>query len=319
MNYSYKGYANTDYNNICVAMCMFNPIGYKNILKNIQTVIGEFKKTNIPFYIIELLYPSQQKSVPEANVVVRGLTAFFSKENLWNVLEKHIPNKYEKIVFLDNDILFTDHNWINKIAQKLTWYKAVHVSEYLYRDIHCDHIYDPICNNIDDLNQTTSMKQSIVKGIKHYTNLDPSLFHPGAHVAIDRNFFHQIGGFFDRCPVTIGDVLFWSSFIPDFKRYAAGFLVSPNFKKERDEYFAHKKQILNLCDPSKDIDYLENNISLHLYHGSPKYRHYNAQDRFIPGPYKLWYNKDGVLEIEITHPIIKDMRSYFLARNEDSL
>ena len=42
------------------------------------------------------------------------------------------------------------------------------------------------------------------------------------------------------------------------------------------------------------------------------------QDKFIPGLYQLTKNKYGVIEIEIKHPKIKDMTSYFENRLEDN-
>lgn len=308
---SYKGYNNTNYDNICVAMCFFNPLNYQNSLENIKILINEFKKTNIPYFIIELLYPNQYSSIPEPVHIVRGKSFYFSKENLWNILETYIPDKYEKIIFLDADILCSDPDWIDKIAEKLNTKKVVHGSEYLYKNIYQNNIYEKV--NIN----TTNCLTSVVKAILNDSNLNFGLFHPGFNISIDRNFFHKINGLFDQSVITNGDSLFWATFVPHYRFYAGTFFSAPNFKKEREEYIKYKNNILSLCNPKTDIDYVENNCFLHLYHGSIQNRKYGEQYRYIPGPYKLYKNSYGVLEIEINHPFIKDMQSYFIARKED--
>ena len=76
----YQGYCNIQSADICVAMCFFNPLNYKNNLKNIKLLLQEFSKTNIPIYVLELLYPGQSSSIPNANVVVKAETVFLSKK-----------------------------------------------------------------------------------------------------------------------------------------------------------------------------------------------------------------------------------------------
>lgn len=310
-NTSYTGYNNVEYNNICLAMCFFNPLNYKTNLKNIKTVIQELKKTNIPFFVIELIYSGQSASIPEANYVVKGQSFYFSKENLWNILETKIPDKYEKIIFLDSDVLCTDPNWINRAAESLNNNKVIHASDYLYKDIYADNIYETV--TLDAING----RHSIVKAIKNKKFIDHSIYHPGFNISINRNFFHEIGGIFDISPITIGDTLFWIAFVPNYRAYCGTFFCSPNFNEQRQKYFEYRKKILSLCDPNKEIDYLPNNHCLHLYHGTIKNRNYGKQFSFIPGPFTLEKNEYGVLEIEIKHPFVKDLKKYFEARNED--
>jgi len=119
-----------------------------------------------------LLYPNQSQSIPEANVVVRSNSIYFSKENLWNILEKHIPDKYEKIVYVDADILCTDPNWLNRTAEKLDKYKIVHATDLMYKDIYVNNIHQTIniYNNMppSPFRQDTGveLRPSIVKVFK---------------------------------------------------------------------------------------------------------------------------------------------------------
>lgn len=307
----YSGYANIDSKDICIAMCYFNPLGYKNSYNNINTVLQELKKTNIPFYLIELIYPNQKQSLSEATVVVTAQTVFFVKENLWNILERHIPDHYEKIIFIDSDILCSDIEWVDKISVKLNDTKILHASEKLYRDITTNNIYQPIVND------ASCVKESIVKGLKNQSTIDLNQYHPGTNICIDRNTYHQIGGFFEDAPGTMGDTLFWYCFANAYQPYCAGLFCAPRFKYTKEKYLQYKKHICNILS-LQDIDYLNNNYALHLYHGHTSNRYYSQQDKFIPGLYTLYKNNDGVIEINIKHPQIKDMKTYFYARTEDS-
>lgn len=306
----YFGYSNIDSKDICIAMCFFNPLNYKNIVNNINKVVEEYKKTNIPVYIIELNYPWQNNLLPYSNIVVKAETVFFVKENLWNILEKHIPDRYSKIIFCDADVLCTDPNWVDKTSQLLNSNKIVHASDIIYKDIFLNNIYESI------LLDAVKSRCSVVRCMKNNI-LDPTIFHPGFNISINRDFYHKIGGFFDISPGTAGDILFWSSLITERKFYLGGIFCAPNHKNIKIQYTDYKHKMLKYCDPKTDIDYLPNNHCLHLYHGSTENRNYASQHRFIKGPYQLYKNKYGVIEINISHPYDKDMRSYFEQRRED--
>lgn len=309
-NIKYIGYKNIESKDICIVMCFFNPLGYSNPQKNIITVCKELDKTNIPYYIIELVYQNQKSFLTNSFKTVSGKSAFFSKENLWNIVEKSIPDKYTKIIFMDCDVLFTDPNWVDKVSDKLNIYKIIHASEFMYRDITSNNIYESI--SLNEIN----IKHSIVKALKTNNEFDFNIYHPGYNICIDRNTLHKIGGFFEIAYGTAGDTLFWMCLL-NFKRpYCCGLFCAPRFKKIKEAYIEYKNNFNKICN-SNDIDYIENNHLLHMYHGSLNNRAYGQQDRFIRGPLELYKNEDGVIEINIIHPTIKDLTSYFQHRQDD--
>lgn len=309
-NIKYSGYSNIDSKDICVVMSFFNPLNYNSTKNNISTIIKEFSKTNIPYYIIELIYPKQKPFIKNSIKTVKGKSAFFAKENLWNIAEKLLPEKYSKIIFMDCDVLYTNSNWVDEVSTKLDSYKIVHAAELMYRDIYYDNIYQSV--NLDN----TNTKSSIVKALKTNQEFDFNLFHPGYNICIDRNTLHNLGGFFEEAYGTAGDTLFWMCLL-NFKRpYCCGLFCAPRFKVIKESYIKYRYNFNQICS-TDDIDYIENNYLLHLYHGSPNNREYGKQDKFIPGPFNLYKNKDGVIEMKIIHPTIKDLTSYFQYRQDD--
>lgn len=305
----YSEYKNIDSKDICIAMCYYNPLNYKNSLNNIKCVLNEFKKTNIPVFLIELIYSNQKPSLPYSNITVKAKTVFFVKENLWNILEKYIPDQYSKIIFMDGDVLCSDPNWVDKVSSKLDSKKIVHASEILYRDIYRNNIHENVSNN-------DNTKESVIKGLKTEGRLDFTKNHPGLNICINRNEYHRIGGFFEEAPGTTGDTLFWNCFSNEDKPYCLGFFCAPRFKDTREKYLLYQQNVIKSIS-LHEIDYLENNWCLHLYHGNINNRKYGYQDKFIPGPYNLYKNEYGVIEINIQHPTIKDLKQYLESRSED--
>ena len=49
-SYNYTGYSNIESEDICIVMSFYNALNYKSIVKNIQLIIQELKKTNITLW-----------------------------------------------------------------------------------------------------------------------------------------------------------------------------------------------------------------------------------------------------------------------------
>ena len=212
---SYNGYNKLTNDDICVGMCYFNPMQYKKPLRNIQLVQEQFDRYSIPYYIVELVYPDQSPVIKNA-IVVRSNSILFSKENLWNIVEKNIPEKYSKIIFMDADIFCCDPEWFNKTSKLLDTNDLVHNMEYLYKDI--NYVYEK--NDID----LTTARYSIIKAVKNNEPIELMIHHTGYVIAINRSFFKKLGGIFEYGITGYGDTLFWSSFIKDYEPYCDNFL-----------------------------------------------------------------------------------------------
>lgn len=305
----YKGYNRPDNNSICVGMCFFSPIGYKKPLINLQTVTEELEKYSIPYYIIELLYPGQKQMIPNS-FVVRADSVLFSKENLWNVLEKKIPDQYDKIIFMDSDVLFSDPDWLNKSYQILIDNYVIQPMEVAYKDIYNKN--ESIELDIDNLVAPQS-KTCFAKVILNEYIVDLKCHHPGYALGIDRNFFHNIGGFFEYCITGSGDLAFWSSFIPDYK-IDAHHLHSNAMEK----YIEYKTNIYNYYQPRYKISYLKDCVSMHLYHGRNKNREYNDRQKYLPVNCNYYHNLDGVLQLtDVTVQDSNPLINYWIKRKED--
>jgi hypothetical protein len=303
----YSGYNKLVVDDICVAMCYFNPLQYKKPLRNIQLVQEQFDKYGIPYRIVELVYPNQDPVIKNATIV-RSNTVLFSKENLWNIVEKNIPEKYTKIVFMDADIFCSDPNWLNKTSKLLDSNDLVHNMDYLYRDI--NYVYEK--NDID----SKTARYSIIKAIKNDEQINLMVHHTRYVIAINRSFFKKLGGIFEYAITGYGDTLFWSSFIEGYEPYCDNFLKMPMFNNESKKWNEYKENALSISSMDR-IAYLPGANILHLRHGTHDNRRYSRRNFYVSGIFNLFHNDDGVLEINLVSKKDKDLLQYWIDRKED--
>lgn len=307
----YNGYKKPNTNDMCVALCYFSPVKYIQPLYNLRAFLTELSAYSIPYYIIELLYPNQTQQIPNS-IIVKANTVCFVKENLWNILENRIPDRYTKIAFMDGDVLYTDQNWFDKTSELLDIYDCGMIHEYAYHS-----------SRYKEQDHHIQQKHLLVAITKIFQ--DSSIpwwkFHPGFNIAINREFFHKIKGFYEYGITGYGDVLFWWSFINDNHSIekkdcpCADFLTSYKFKEYADIYQQYKTNILNLSNVNNTF-YIPNNIAMHLFHGSRNHRYYNSRNGYVDGKVNTSKNQDGVIEISIDGPNT-DLIQYWINRRED--
>ena len=89
---------------LAIGIVFFNSTKSKRLLMNYLYNIEKLKLANIPVYTLEMYIDT-----PEIKDAFHYKTEFilFQKERLCYLLEKHIPKKYTKILFMDSDILLT--------------------------------------------------------------------------------------------------------------------------------------------------------------------------------------------------------------------
>ena len=304
---NYTGYNEPSVDDICIGMCYFNPLQYQKPLRNIQIVQQEFDKYKIPYYVVELVYPDQSPSIKDA-IVVKSNSVLFSKENLWNIVEKNIPEKYSKIIFMDADVLCSDPDWINKTSKLLDANDLVHSMDHLYKDI--NDIYEK-----NDIDLSTS-RYSIIKALKNNEPIELGIHHTGYVISINRSFLKKLGGIFEYGITGYGDTLFWTSFIKDYEPYCDNFLKMPRFKEQRKKWNEYKKNALSISSMDR-IAYLPGANILHLRHGEHENRRYPRRNFYVSGIFDLFHNDDGVLEINVISEKAKDLRQYWIDRKED--
>jgi hypothetical protein len=278
-------------NDMAIGFVFFNIAKSNRLLINYLYTTNKLKLSDIPYYTLEVVY--NEPEIPEA-IHIECKSIMFQKERLCYVLEKHIPEKYTKILFLDCDIIFDNPNWYDDVSKLLNTYNLVHpFTTAIWLDI--------------TYMQILEKRDTLLSKKLPYDNGSIWNYHYGFGWAFQRKWYNEIG-FFQYCIVGGGDLFSIFSWLN---------IYSNVHKFITDEY----TKFFNFNKPS--MSYITGTI-YHLYHGSRINRAYF--DRF-----KLMEdikNIKDILIIEENKPFefkpqysyLNDkIKEYLINRDDDSI
>lgn len=287
MNYHIQ-YDTPKRKDICVAFAFFSPCGYVRPLQNLLFFENKLRLANIPYFSAEMIIEDQMPMLSNPTCVYRSKSYLFYKEELFNKLEKMIPEQYTKIIFLDTDIIFNCTNWVDRISDLLDTNDIIQVFEQVkYLDLTYNEIYSTIASTVD---------------------LNPSGC--GFGWAMTRSFLSKIGGFFDKCTLGSGDSILFNSIVN-----------RPVIKYPLiQEFIENYRKKVAIIKP--EWTFLEGVIIYHLSHGSRVNRKYLDRYAILNKSDFTWdsifyKNSDDFWELKDKN-INAEFLEYFKDRNEDS-
>jgi len=280
---------------MAICLVVFNSCKTKRILMNYLFTVNQFKLQNLPTFTIELVLGDSKPEILDA-IHVHSNSHMFHKERLCRLLEKEIPSKYKKLVFMDADLVFNNSSWYYKVSKLLNTYDVVQPFE--------------TANWLDLTYRHTIISRKTALLMESDT-FDFN-FHPGFAWAMKRSWYNKVG-FFDYAITGSGDTLSVASWLN--KSFSPGFKSRPNALKNKYEEFCKL--------PKPKITYLKGETVSHLYHGSRENRQYTTRHKLIDIQEDiselLFVNSNGVYEWkrpEIWNPLFLD---YFRNRYDDDL
>jgi hypothetical protein len=296
--------ASTD---LAVLLVFYNPVGFNRILDNILYVIKTLKEKNIPYFVAECVFDGKKPQIPDATIVLHSNSYMFYKEQLINNLEKHVPEKYTKLMLMDGDIIFDSPDWVDQVSVSLDTNDVIQP-------------FDKACWLMPGNKIIRSWKYSyahaLTKNIEiNYQNIH--IYHPGFAWAFKRSTFRQLGGLYPNAIIGGGDMLFTFNFfvdeIPDY-----WFKDSMVTKIPIEAWPAYHKNFKKVAPKVGVIEIR----ALHLFHGLSLNRQYRTRyQKFADMLNMKWdecivMNKDNLTEFkdpELRHRLLP----YFKERNED--
>lgn len=115
----------------------FNPCGYKNKLENYKKFRESSKKQGLKLLAIEVVFGNKPFELAEddADILVqrKASSILWQRERMLNVALKYLPEDCDKIAWIDNDIIFTNENWINDTCNLLQSYAVIQPFQYSIR------------------------------------------------------------------------------------------------------------------------------------------------------------------------------------------
>jgi hypothetical protein len=120
-----------------VVSCHFNPCGYRSRLANYTRFQDALKQAPVHLLTVELAFgdaPFEIEPDETELMRVRGWSVMWQKERLLNLgLRKLVDDGFDRLCYLDADILFDDANWAARILSELEHHRFVQVFDTVHR------------------------------------------------------------------------------------------------------------------------------------------------------------------------------------------
>jgi hypothetical protein len=283
-------------NKMAICIVLFNPAKSKRILQNYYTMMSYLTKYKV--YTLELVYEGRQKEIPSKPGVYHAYckSIMFHKENLCRILESKVHKKYNKIAFIDADLIWdTDSNWYEKALIALDTHDVVQLfDKAIWRNLKLEPYLE---------------RESVIKMKESVYN---SAYHPGFAWGFRRDWYKKVG-FFDYAISGSGDTLSVIKWMD--KKIPTNFRSIP-----QPTIQAYNEFILNTNLPQPRITCLRDVTVYHLYHGSRKNRQYVDRHTILNTSTDIreltYTNCWGVYEWKDSK-WSKSMLDYFISRHDD--
>ena len=288
----------------------FNPSGYKTKYSNYKIFREHSKLQGLKLITVELSFKKNHfdLSGDDAEILIqitgKENNILWQKERLFNLALKKLPNNCDKIIFIDNDIVFKGFNWIKKTKEALN--KHVLVQPFQNRFL------------LDSNFRTdfSSKKESAASFLSKSNEIDFNLFKnktPGYCVALRREAINK--KLYDKAILGGGDALLIGSYL-NFPKKIKREIIKHATNDNITNHYLKNDLIKNKYKNSMGC---VNGEILHLWHGDRNNRKYterynifakniNTNDFAVDNKnLYCWKNKGAIMAI----------KKYFYGRNED--
>lgn len=290
--------------------CIFNPRSYRSRIDNYRAFRQGVEAVGLPLLTVELAFGDQPFALEPATDVLRLRTpdVLWQKERLLNHAISMLPPEYDKVAWLDCDLLFENTDWPAAAERALEDFAAVQ-------------LFETVTRQAPPEIEETETEHGVVWGLAHGRRLDePVKVHgsPGFAWAARREILSECG-LYDRLILGAADYAMvhtmYGTYLEDFsfpKRIVSA--------KEFALFLPWAERFHRRVDGN--VGWVEGNIQ-HLWHGRQADRRYGTRlidmrpFDFDPavdiriGEDHCWHwatDKEGL------HAYVTD---YFSARRED--
>ena len=275
---------------MAIGLVFFNPAKSKRMLMNYLYTVEKLKRAKLPYYTLELVYGKEEPEIADA-FHYRAKNALFNKEQLCRLLERRMPWRYSKVVFLDADLVFTSPTWYADTSKQLGTHQVV----------------QPFSSAV--LLDVTYTKSTLERSSVVYMNKAKTydhVYHPGFAWAFKRSWFRRYG-FYEYAITGSGDTLSTAAWMG--VEFPKGYL-KPAFLRSFNEYRRMPKPTMS-CTQGKVY---------HLWHGTHKNRKYVDRHQIVDGIQDVQKiirpNWSGVFEV-LDKEVAAKLLEYFAQREDD--
>jgi hypothetical protein len=299
--------------NLWVVSVISNPVRFRSRYALYRDFAERVRKAGANLLTVELALGGRHFEVTncghERHIQLRGRDEIWHKENLINLGVQCLPDSWEYVAWLDADIEFVRPDWVSEIVHQLQHYKVLQVFRDAI-DLGPEGQYLQKHNGFAWSYVTGQPKGGKGYGYPHW--------HPGFGWACDRETFDDLGGLFDVGILGSGDHHMAWALAGHVLENAPSF-ISAGYKRSlkvwQDRASARVRQ---------DFGFMPGTI-LHHWHGKKADRRYGdrwaiLQKHGYDPDFDIQRDWQGVYQLsEKGLRMRNDIRSYFRARNEDSI
>jgi hypothetical protein len=250
------------------------------------------------------------------HIQLRTKTELWHKERMINLAVQRLPIDWQYVAWVDADLTFVNPDWVHETMQQLQHYPVVQMFS---------HAMD-LGSNMEPLPPVGGFAYTWAAGNRELpilgTDKGPHsgarYWHPGFAWAYTRDAWNTLGGMLDVCIIGSGDYHMAYALVNQLERTIP--------------HGSHPQYIKMVRQWGDRASLLKQNIGavpgtvMHHFHGPKKHRGYATrwkmlvEHEFDP-VVDLTLDWQGLFTLSHASPIKlrDDLRSYFRARNEDSI
>lgn len=289
---------------ICAAF--FNPARYQRLEANYRRFRDCLYRQNVSPWIVEVAFGNDAFILPadEVAVQLRSSSVLWQKEAALNTVIKSLPEKHDKVAWIDADLIFEHDDWPRRVSDSLDQFQVVQCfSEASLLDEHGKATFPA----------RSSFARAQQESHPYRSNFGFS--HPGLAWAARREWLMR-GGLFESHVTGGSDALMAIAWLKLWDHPHLRRLNAPLLQDLR-------RWILNFGDDVEHCLGFADGRAQHLWHGEEKDRRYAERleylinHRFSPED-DLTRNRSGLLEwVDPGSDLSRQVEDYFRLRKDD--
>lgn len=281
---------------LAAVTCHFNPIDYENIVRNYWKFRTDLQCDDL--FTIELSFNGKFEISDSIHIEAKPEQIMWQKERLLNIAIEQLPAKYDKVAWIDADILFLNPEWVKLTEEKLEKHPLVQMFEY--------------GNDTDSNLNITKRTPGIIKA-----GINPTELKPGYAWAARREVLEKVP-LLDTHIMGGGDTMMFYAAMGIFNT----FMLTRTNIEWRQSYLRWAAKFYQAIHAN--IGYVEGDVT-HLYHGTYADRQYIerwmilSKNRYNPEE-DIRLNSNKIWEWASDKPDLhEDVAKYFADRKEDEI
>lgn len=295
-----------------VVTCISNPVRYQSRYDLYHRFAEQMRRDGAILYTTEMAFGDRPHEVTQADnprhIQLRSTHELWHKEQMLNIAISRLPSDAKYVAWIDADVMFHRHDWIEETIHQLQHYKFVQLFSH--------------ATDLSPMFQPMKTHTSFVHDWYHGTPKDEHGYmkpgHPGYAWAGTMEALHACGGLLDHAILGSADRHMADAFLGRVhKGYHKN--IHKNYKKLCEQWQKRAMHHVN-----GNIGYVSGTIS-HYWHGSKQNRHYNdrwkilVEHQFDPLT-DIWRDTQGLWQLTHEKPGLRDaIRKYFRSRAEDCI